>query len=51
MDVQAAGELKPGTYRLVTQYPRRVYTADLKQSLEDVGLNQKQEAVFLEMLS
>ena len=49
VDVQAAGELLPGTYRLVTQYPRRAFTVETQGSLQDAGLSQKQEAVFIEM--
>ena len=50
VDVQAKGELMPETYRLMTQYPRRVFTAQSGGSLQDAGLTQKQEAVLVEMM-
>ncbi|KAI4966855.1 hypothetical protein ZWY2020_035806 [Hordeum vulgare] len=43
---------KPGTYRLVRSYPRRAFTnEECQMSLSDVGLNSKQEALFLEQIS
>ena len=48
VDVNAAPDFKPETYKLVTQFPRRVFAADRSVSLEDAGIIQKQEALFLE---
>uniref|UniRef100_A0A0E0ENN0 UBX domain-containing protein n=1 Tax=Oryza meridionalis TaxID=40149 RepID=A0A0E0ENN0_9ORYZ len=43
---------KPGTYRLVRSYPRRAFTdSESQMSLSDLGLNSKQEALFLEQIS
>ncbi|CAO2207496.1 unnamed protein product [Urochloa humidicola] len=43
---------KPGTYRLVRSYPRRVFTdGESQMSLSDLGLTSKQEALFLEKIS
>uniref|UniRef100_A0A0D9XAH1 UBX domain-containing protein n=1 Tax=Leersia perrieri TaxID=77586 RepID=A0A0D9XAH1_9ORYZ len=43
---------KPGTYRLVRSYPRRVVTdSEGQMSLSDLGLTSKQEALFLEQIS
>lgn len=50
VDVSAAPDFRPGQYRLVTQFPRRVFELKTRGSLEDGGLSQKQEAVFLEPL-
>lgn len=44
----AAPELPPGAFRLVTQFPRRVLVHDAPGTLADAGLNQHQEAVFVE---
>ena len=50
IDVHTEGkELPPGSYRLVAQYPRRVFTDGTPGSLRDVGLAQsKQETVLVE---
>lgn len=48
-DVTAAPEVKPGTYSLATQFPRRMLKPGLG-SLQDAGLAQKQEALFLSPL-
>lgn len=48
VDVSAAPDVKPGTYKLVTQFPRRVFAADKTGTLGEAGLVQKQEALFLE---
>lgn len=51
VDVEAKPDIKPGTYNLVTQFPRRVISRDQAAgSLEAAGLNQRQEAVFIELL-
>ncbi|KAJ1269504.1 hypothetical protein BS78_07G217100 [Paspalum vaginatum] len=43
---------KPGTYRLVRSYPRRVFTdGESQMSLSDLGLTSRQEALFLEKIS
>ncbi|XP_038684278.1 plant UBX domain-containing protein 9 isoform X2 [Tripterygium wilfordii] len=43
--------VKPGSYRLVRPYPRRVFTAEEGSlSLNELGLTNKQEALFLEMI-
>jgi len=43
---------KPGTYRLVRSYPRRVFTdGESQMSLSDLGLTSKHEALFLEKIS
>uniref|UniRef100_A0A0C9QM09 TSA: Wollemia nobilis Ref_Wollemi_Transcript_25401_2356 transcribed RNA sequence n=1 Tax=Wollemia nobilis TaxID=56998 RepID=A0A0C9QM09_9CONI len=49
--IDVGGGVKPGTYRLVRQYPRRAFT-DVEQgsSLSDLGLMSKQEALFLELI-
>lgn len=48
VDVSAKDELMPGTYRLVAQFPRRVFSATDQGTLQDVGLNSKQESVLVE---
>ena len=52
IDVHTEGkELPPGSYRLVAQYPRRVFTDGTPGSLHDVGLAQsKQETVLVETI-
>ncbi|XP_061337282.1 plant UBX domain-containing protein 8-like [Gastrolobium bilobum] len=43
--------LKPGSYRLVRPYPRRAFTYEESASiLEELGLTNKQEALFLELI-
>uniref|UniRef100_A0A6M2E7A7 UBX domain-containing protein n=1 Tax=Populus davidiana TaxID=266767 RepID=A0A6M2E7A7_9ROSI len=43
--------VKPGTYRVVRPYPRRVFSAsDISLSLNELGLTNKQEALFLELI-
>ncbi|KAK7349566.1 hypothetical protein VNO77_07022 [Canavalia gladiata] len=45
------GALKPGTYRIVKSYPRRAYGVnDSSSTLNAVGLNNKNEALFLEFI-
>lgn len=44
----AAGELKPGSYNLVMQYPRQVFGETSPGTLTDAGLVHKQEALLLE---
>eukprot|EP00193_Tetraselmis_chui_P001511 CAMPEP_0177762228 /NCGR_PEP_ID=MMETSP0491_2-20121128/6230_1 /TAXON_ID=63592 /ORGANISM="Tetraselmis chuii, Strain PLY429" /LENGTH=65 /DNA_ID=CAMNT_0019278263 /DNA_START=12 /DNA_END=209 /DNA_ORIENTATION=- len=41
-------ELMPGSYKLATQFPRRVFTAGQEGTLDSHGLNHKQEALFLQ---
>lgn len=51
VDVQsgAEGETRPGSYHLATSYPRRVLEDGAgAQTLADVGLTARQEALFLE---
>ena len=52
IDVHTQGEnLPPGTYRIVAQFPRRVFTEGMLGSLRDVGLAQaKQETVLIESI-
>lgn len=52
IDVHTQGQdLPPGSYRLVAQYPRRVFTDDTPGSLRDVGLAEaKQETVLVETI-
>eukprot|EP00246_Nothoceros_aenigmaticus_P002905 TRINITY_DN13813_c0_g2_i5.p1 TRINITY_DN13813_c0_g2~~TRINITY_DN13813_c0_g2_i5.p1 ORF type:complete len:614 (+),score=153.67 TRINITY_DN13813_c0_g2_i5:131-1972(+) len=49
--VDVYGGIKPGSYRLVRQYPRQTF-GDGEQacSLHEAGLNGKQEALYLEMI-
>ncbi|MED6135722.1 hypothetical protein PIB30_049305 [Stylosanthes scabra] len=45
------GAVKPGTYRVVKSYPRHAYsTKDGKLTLSEVGLSNKNEALFLELI-
>ncbi|CAL5196172.1 unnamed protein product [Lathyrus oleraceus] len=45
------GAVKPGTYRVVKSYPRRAYSInDSSATLNEVGLNNKNEALFLELI-
>ena len=46
MDVTAAPDVKPGSYSLATQFPRRLLQPGAG-SLQEAGLTQKQEALFL----
>lgn len=49
--IDVGGGVKPGTYRLVRQYPRRAFTdGEHGSSLSDLGLTSKQEALFLELI-
>lgn len=49
--IDIGGGVKPGTYRLVRQYPRRAFTdGEHGSSLSDLGLTSKQEALFLELI-
>ena len=43
-----ASDMKPGTYKLLTQFPRKVIVDTDANTLEDVGLSNKQEALFVE---
>ncbi len=48
IDVQSqGGELKPGSYALVTQYPRAVYKESHKGSMGEAGFR-KQQAFLVE---
>ena len=53
IDVHTQGNmLPPGTYRIVAQFPRRVFTEGTPGSLRDVGLAQaKQETVLIESIA
>ncbi|XP_050238889.1 plant UBX domain-containing protein 9 [Mercurialis annua] len=43
--------VKPGTYRMVRPFPRRSFSeADSSLSLEELGLSNKQEALYLEFI-
>lgn len=42
--------VKPGSYRLVTQFPRKVLTEDTTSSLQDAGIS-TDTALFIEPLS
>ncbi|KAJ6971383.1 hypothetical protein NC653_032023 [Populus alba x Populus x berolinensis] len=43
--------VKPGTYRVVRPYPRRAFSvSDISLSLNELGLTNKQEALFLELI-
>ncbi|KAK7292595.1 hypothetical protein RJT34_15446 [Clitoria ternatea] len=45
------GALKPGTYRVVRSYPRRAYSInECSSTLNEVGLSNKNEALFLELI-
>ena len=48
----SAEHLAPGTYRLMSQFPRRAFEdhAEGAPTLEQVGLTQKQEALFVDLL-
>jgi hypothetical protein len=48
----SAEHLAPGTYRLMSQFPRRAFEdhAPGAPTLEEAGLTQKQEALFVDLL-
>lgn len=49
--IDVGGGVSPGAYRLVRQYPRRAFTdGEQGSSLSDLGLTNKQEALFLELI-
>lgn len=49
--IDAAGLVKPGTYRVVRPYPRRAFSIqDGALTFEELSLTNKQEALFLELL-
>ncbi|KAJ7519539.1 hypothetical protein O6H91_20G043400 [Diphasiastrum complanatum] len=49
--IDVSGGVNPGTYRLVRQYPRRAFHEDeLSSSFSSLGLTNKQEALFLEII-
>ncbi|KAL1198140.1 Plant UBX domain-containing protein 9 [Cardamine amara subsp. amara] len=49
--IDAAGLVKPGTYRMVRPYPRRAFSLeDGTLTFEELSLTNKQEALFLELL-
>eukprot|EP00890_Picochlorum_soloecismus_P006740 jgi/Picsp_1/891/NSC_04378-R1_regulator of the ubiquitin pathway (contains uas and ubx domains) len=51
VDVEGKGEeVAPGTYRLVSQFPRRVFQEGSQSSFSESDLNHKQEALFVELL-
>jgi hypothetical protein len=47
VDVQEDTELRPGSYQLLTNFPRRVFRADDTRSMEELGFS-SQEALFVE---
>mmetsp|Transcript_10297 Transcript_10297/g.19490 ORF Transcript_10297/g.19490 Transcript_10297/m.19490 type:complete len:431 (-) Transcript_10297:253-1545(-) len=48
---ELAKDHPPGSYKLVTQFPRRIFTdGSADQTFEQAGLNSKQEALLLEPL-
>ncbi|GAB4814648.1 hypothetical protein N2152v2_001694 [Parachlorella kessleri] len=49
VDVQRLEGLKPHTYHLVMQYPRKTFEEHSALTLLDAGLSAKQEALYLEM--
>lgn len=48
--IDVENSFKPGSYRLINSFPRRVLEAKAcaGKTLQDVGLTSKQEALFLE---
>jgi hypothetical protein len=48
--IDVDNSFKPGSYRLINSFPRRVLEAKActGKTLQDVGLTSKQEALFLE---
>ncbi|KAG2297659.1 hypothetical protein Bca52824_044328 [Brassica carinata] len=49
--IDAAGIVKPGTYRVIRAYPRRAFSLqDGALTFEELSLTNKQEALFLELL-
>ncbi|KAJ0250037.1 Plant UBX domain-containing protein 9 [Hirschfeldia incana] len=50
--IDAAGIVKPGTYRVIRGYPRRAFSLqDGALTFEELSLTNKQEALFLELLT
>ena len=49
VDVNSPQDLTPGSYSLVTQYPRRSFAPGAAGSLADAGLTSKQEAMFIQL--
>ena len=49
VDVNSPDDLKPGSYNLVTQYPKRSFSPASSASLQDSGLTAKQEAMFIQL--
>ena len=47
---KAALEMTPGGYKLSTQFPRKTITDSETNTLEDAGLVNKQEALFMEKI-
>ncbi|XP_028759029.1 plant UBX domain-containing protein 8 isoform X2 [Neltuma alba] len=49
--IDVARVVKPGTYRLVRPYPRRPFSdGESASTLSELGLTNKQEALFLELI-
>ncbi|CAH8312314.1 unnamed protein product [Eruca vesicaria subsp. sativa] len=49
--IDIARVVKPKTYRLVRPYPRHAFgDGEIESTLNDLGLNSKQEALFLELI-
>jgi hypothetical protein len=42
-----SASIKPGQYRLVTQFPRKVYAEDSSSSIQDAGIT-TDTALFIE---
>ena len=49
VDISSPEDLKPSSYSLVTQYPRRSFSPDSASTLQDAGLTAKQEAMFIQL--
>ena len=49
VDVNSPEDLRPGSYSLVTQYPKRQFLPEATDSLADAGLTSKQEAMFIQL--
>ena len=49
VDLNASDSLQPGSYNLVTQYPKRTFLPSTAGSLADAGLTAKQEAMFIQL--
>jgi hypothetical protein len=50
VDITVAPDIKPGTYHLMSQFPRRQLQAQSAETLQEAGLTEKQEALFLNIM-